>query len=174
MPDQVSARGTGPVQEKQGITVRRWNGKLRKAVLWPIALCALVGLNPATAVGAAELLMFEQRACPFCEAFLREIAPDYPRSRAGGRAPLRRVDIWESRTGGIEGLDPAVFTPTFVLVEDGREVGRLMGYPGRRYFYAEIDALIDRLASGDAEAAAPSSFEPTGSNERPAGSTPAR
>lgn len=106
---------------------------------------ALVVARPGAA-RAAELLMFEQRACPFCDAFHREIEPDYARSRAGQAAPLRRVDIWQSRTGGIEGLDPAVFTPTFVLVENGREVGRLMGYPGRRYFYAEIDDLIDRLA----------------------------
>jgi hypothetical protein len=116
-------------------------------------LCALVGLliwgaalpGAAGNADAAELLMFEQRACPFCAAFNREIAPDYPRSRAGGLAPLRHVDIWESRDGGIAGLDPAVFTPTFVLVENGREVGRLMGYPGRRYFYPEIDRLIDRI-----------------------------
>ena len=103
-------------------------------------------LSPVDA-RAAELLIFEQKACPFCEIFNLEIAPDYPQSRAGRLAPLRHVDIWESRTGGIEGLDPAVFTPTFVLVEDGREIGRLMGYPGRRYFYAEIDQLVDRLAA---------------------------
>lgn len=115
------------------------------------ALAMAAGLTAACVFGApgwaeaAELLMFEQKACPFCDAFKREIAPDYPRSHAGLRAPLRRVDIWDSRTGGVEGLDPAVFTPTFVLVDDGKEVGRLMGYPGRRYFYAEIDALIDRL-----------------------------
>ena len=90
--------------------------------------------------------MFEQKACPFCEAFNREIAPDYPESAAGRAAPLRHVDIWQSRTGGVESLDPAVFTPTFVLVENGREVGRLMGYPGRRYFYQEIEPLIARLA----------------------------
>ncbi|BDA86026.1 hypothetical protein Sa4125_35680 [Aureimonas sp. SA4125] len=89
--------------------------------------------------------MFEQRACPFCARFIEEIAPDYPRSAAGALAPLRRVDIYESRTGDVPGLDPAVFTPTFVLVDGGSEIGRLVGYPGRRYFYGELQALIDRL-----------------------------
>lgn len=110
-----------------------------------LMLFACVAGESSTPAEAAELLMFEQKACPFCEAFNREIAPDYPKSVAGGRAPLRHVDIWESRTGGVEGLDPAVFTPTFVLVDDGKEVGRLMGYPGRRYFYAEIEELIARM-----------------------------
>lgn len=105
-------------------------------------VAAGIGAMPAS---GAELLMFEQKACPFCDAFNREIAPDYPRSRAGAIAPLRLVDIWESRTGGIEGLEPAVFTPTFVLVDDHREIGRLLGYPGRRYFYQEIQILLDRL-----------------------------
>jgi hypothetical protein len=105
----------------------------------------------------AELLMFEQKACPFCAAFNREIAPDYPRSKAGAVAPLRHVDIYECRDGGIHGLEPAVFTPTFVLVEGGREVGRMLGYPGRRYFYPEIQRLIDALPAqgGAATARAP-------------------
>jgi hypothetical protein len=114
------------------------------AVIW--------GIVP---VRGAELLMFEQKACPFCAAFNHEIAPDYPRSRPGRIAPLRHVDIYESRTGGIEGLEPAVFTPTFVLVENGREVGRMMGYPGRRYFYPEIQTLLDKLPQSSAASPAP-------------------
>lgn len=117
-----------------------------------LAAAAIIWLTMP--VQAAELLMFEQKACPFCAEFNREIAPDYPRSRAGGIAPLRHVDIYESRTGGIAGLDPAVFTPTFVLVENGNEVGRMMGYPGRRYFYPEIQALLDKLPAA-AKAPAP-------------------
>jgi hypothetical protein len=107
-----------------------------------LGLVAGAGLSPAS---AAELLMFERKGCPFCARFEREIAPDYPRSAAGASAPLRRVDLADSRTGGIAGLDPAVFAPTFVLVDGTREIGRLVGYPGRRYFYAELQTLIDRL-----------------------------
>lgn len=93
---------------------------------------------------AAELVMFEQPGCPFCRKFDAEIAPDYPQSRIGQVAPLRRVNIWTDRRGGIAGLTPAVFTPTFVLVrDDGTEIGRLEGYPGRKWFYPEIEALME-------------------------------
>ena len=119
------------------------------------SLVVIFSVLAGTGGYAAELLMFEQPACPFCAAFNREIAPDYPQSRAGRMAPLRHVDIHQSRTGGIEGLDPAVFTPTFVLVEKGREVGRLLGYPGRRYFYPEIQSLLDKLPPAPKSAAAP-------------------
>ncbi|SMC35057.1 hypothetical protein SAMN06297251_101267 [Fulvimarina manganoxydans] len=107
---------------------------------------ALVLLVIPISARAAELLMFEQDGCPFCRKFDEEIAPDYPRSEAGQAAPLRRVNIFEDRRGGYDDLMPAVFTPTFVLVDDeGREVGRLEGYPGRRYFYPEIEPMIKRL-----------------------------
>ena len=119
------------------------------------SLVVIFSVLAGTGGDGAELLIFEQPACPFCAAFNREIAPDYPQSRAGRIAPLRHVNIHKSRTGGIEGLDPAVFTPTFVLVEKGREVGRLLGYPGRRYFYPEIQLLLDKLPPAPKSAAAP-------------------
>jgi len=115
------------------------------AAVWLAALFAVGGQ-----ADAAELLMFEQAGCPFCEAFDEEIAPGYPDSLAGQVAPLRRVDIHADRRGGIASLRPAVFTPTFVLLDDaGREVGRLQGYPRRKWFYPEIDALIARLPPGE-------------------------
>ncbi|MBP0614119.1 hypothetical protein [Jiella mangrovi] len=39
---------------------------------------------------------------------------------------------------------PAIFTPTFVVIrDDGREIGRLEGCPGERWFYPEIEVLMD-------------------------------
>jgi hypothetical protein len=109
---------------------------------WLLAMTFSPGL---TVADGAELLMFEQKGCPFCARFEREIAPGYPMSAAGALAPLRHVNIADSRTGDIAGLDPAVFVPTFVLVDGDREIGRLVGYPGSRYFYSEIQALIDQM-----------------------------
>ena len=109
----------------------------------------LLGVTASPSL-AAELLMLERPGCIWCARFDAEIAPAYPKTEAGRTAPLRRVDIHDDRRGGIDTLVPAVFTPTFVLVDDeGREIGRLEGYPGRRWFYPEIDALIDRLPAGE-------------------------
>ena len=116
-----------------------------------VFVCAVLFLlaAPVAPARAAELLMFEQAGCPFCRKFDVEIAPDYPQSRIGRIAPLRRVDIFKDRRGGIAGLVPAVFTPTFVLVgDDGQEIGRLEGYPGRKWFYPEIESILDGEAAG--------------------------
>src|SRR5438270_912553 len=42
---------------------------------------------------AAELVMFEQKGCVWCQKFDREIAPAYDKTSEGKRAPLRRLDI---------------------------------------------------------------------------------
>jgi hypothetical protein len=38
-----------------------------------------------------------------------------------------------------------IFTPTFVLVEDGREIARLRGYPGDQFFWALVDEMLAKL-----------------------------
>lgn len=136
----------------------------RRRAWLPLAMLAALTIVGAWPAEAAELIMFEQAGCPFCARFDAEIAPDYPKSRAGRIAPLRRVDIHEDRTGGIEGLEPAVFTPTFVVVDDdGREIGRLLGYPGRKYFYPEIEALLSGLKpAGDSVSEFPTARSPAG------------
>jgi hypothetical protein len=37
------------------------------------------------------------------------------------------------------------FSPTFVLVEQGREIGRITGYPGADFFWGMLAELIQKL-----------------------------
>jgi hypothetical protein len=102
----------------------------------------------AAAVSAAELVMFEERGCPWCVRFDREIAPAYPRTEEGRRAPLRRIDISQARRSGLRLAAPVTVTPTFVLVEDGAEVGRITGYPGADFFWGMLGEVLARLGPG--------------------------
>ena len=61
-----------------------------RVLLLAALTCALLAIGRAD---AAELVMFEQRGCPWCAAFDREIGPVYAKTPEGARAPLRRVDI---------------------------------------------------------------------------------
>ena len=94
---------------------------------------------------AAELVMFEQAGCPWCEAFDREIAPVYGKTAEGLRAPLRRVDIAHTIPPDLAFIDAERLTPLFVLVEKGREIGRIRGYPGEDHFWGLLGALIKQL-----------------------------
>ena len=98
---------------------------------------------------AAELVMFERAGCAWCEVFDREIAPIYGKTAEGRRAPLRRVNIARKLPQDLVFLDVERLTPVFVLVDRGREIGRIRGYPGDDHFWGLLGVLMKRLnASG--------------------------
>ncbi len=96
-------------------------------------------------VDAAELVMFEQPGCVWCETFDREIAPIYPKTAEGQRAPLRRVNIDQSVPPDLAFIAIERITPQFVLVANGREIGRIRGYPGEDHFWGLLGVLIKKL-----------------------------
>ena len=113
------------------------------------SLFALIGVTFITLmsspVRAAELVMFEQAACPWCQVFNRDIAPGYAKSEEGARAPLRRVDIDRPIPRDLAFIQLERLTPLFVLVDKGREIGRIRGYPGEESFWMQIAVLFRDL-----------------------------
>lgn len=105
-----------------------------------LALAAIAG--PAA---AAELLMLERPGCVWCARFDAEIAPAYPRTEEGRRAPLRRIDLEAPWPADLSHVAPDHVTPTFILVEAGREYGRLRGYPGDNFFWPLLNDMLDGL-----------------------------
>lgn len=101
---------------------------------------------------AAELVMIEQAGCVWCAAFDREIAPVYPKTDEGKRAPLRRVDIDHALPSDLAFLQVERLTPLFILVDNGREIGRIRGYPGDDNFWGLLGVLMKQLDDGAADA----------------------
>ena len=98
---------------------------------------------------AAELIVFEQKGCVWCQRFDREIAPAYDKTAEGQRAPLRRVDIAGQAPADLAFIKRERFTPVFVLIDQGREFGRIRGYPGDIFFWGLLANLIERLDRGE-------------------------
>lgn len=103
-------------------------------------LCVLLALT-MSAAQAAELVMYRRAGCPYCMAWDREIGPIYPKTEIGQRLPLRQVDV-ERGDASVHLTSPIRFTPTFVLVEDGREKARIEGYPGEFFFWGLLEKLL--------------------------------
>jgi hypothetical protein len=101
-------------------------------------------LAPLTAQ-AAELIMFEQKGCVWCQRFNRDIAPAYDKTEEGKRAPLRRVDIDKPQPPDLAFVRRERFTPVFVLVDNGREFGRIRGYPGDTFFWGLLANMLEKL-----------------------------
>jgi hypothetical protein len=113
------------------------------------ALCAsLILLAAASVAQAAELLMFRRDGCPWCAMWDREIGPIYGKTDIGRRVPLRMVDLPRERTAGIRTRGPILYTPTFVLVANGQEQGRIEGYPGEAFFWGLLERLVATLPAG--------------------------
>jgi hypothetical protein len=110
-------------------------------VLMAAAALAVMAL-PAR---AAELVMFENAYCPWCATFHHEIGAIYPKTDEGKRAPLRRVDTDKPIPPDLAFIERERLTPLFVLIDQGREVGRIRGYPGEDHFWGLLGVLLKRL-----------------------------
>lgn len=110
-----------------------------------VVVAALAGLAGPGAAMSAELVMFEQAGCVWCARWNKEIGPAYPNTDEGRKAPLRRVDIHAPLPADLAGIRVERFTPTFVLVENGEEIGRMRGYTGDQFFWFLLDEMLGKL-----------------------------
>ena len=97
------------------------------------------------AAQAAELLMFEAPGCPYCKAWHAQVGVGYPKSGEGQRAPLRVLPLAKANDVGVMLGAPINASPTFVLVDNGKEIGRIVGYPGADFFWAMLGQLVSKL-----------------------------
>lgn len=89
--------------------------------------------------------MFRQAACPWCAAWDRAVGPIYAKTDTGRRAPLRELDISQQNASGVALETRIIYTPTFVLAEGGREIGRIEGYAGEDFFWGRLDRMLQKL-----------------------------
>jgi len=114
--------------------------------LFALLFLGLVNLGPAPAM-AAELIMVEEQGCYWCGRWNEEIAPIYPKTTEGKYSPLRRIDIHDPLPTDINFLASLYFTPTFVLIENGQEIGRIEGYPGEDFFWGLLGRMLTEHTS---------------------------
>ena len=91
---------------------------------------------------AAELIMVERKGCHYCIEWKTDLGPIYPKTEAGQFAPLRVIDAGEAIPTDLNFARKVVFTPTFVLVEGGQEIGRIEGYPGEDFFWGLLEMML--------------------------------
>lgn len=118
---------------------------MRKITLSSLSFL-LIGIG--VSAQAAELIMVEEPGCAWCAKWESELGEIYPKTSEGKYAPLRKVELSElkSKTGpetlGIAATSPVIFTPTFLLLEDGKEIARLQGYPGEDFFWGILEQML--------------------------------
>lgn len=89
-----------------------------------------------------QLVVLEVEDCIYCDVFRRQLLPAYQSSRQGRKAPVRFVDINDPALGEIGLTAPIGTVPTFVVLEDNREIGRIPGLMGHHDFFRAIDYIL--------------------------------
>ncbi len=92
-----------------------------------------------------RLMMVEELGCPWCDRWKAEIGPIYPKTAEGRIAPLVKVMIHDPLADGITLKSPPIYTPTFILLNDGQEVGRIEGYQSDEFFWWFMETMIKQL-----------------------------
>ena len=108
------------------------------------AACVLICISSMATAAWAEfsLVMVEEHGCIWCARWNEEISHIYPKTEEGRAAPLRRMDIHAPRPDDLTFERSLHFTPTFVLMQDGKEVSRLEGYPGEDFFWGLLGMML--------------------------------
>jgi thioredoxin-related protein len=118
-----------------------------------LAIAALLAIAPAAGGRAAletsalpaprlQLLVIEVPGCFYCRLFHRDVVPVYEASPRAQELPLRFLDLKVVKALKLALDRPIDVVPTAVVLRDGKEVGRIAGYPGRDNFMQAISYFL--------------------------------
>lgn len=103
----------------------------------------LLATSAIASLASPQLVMVEEDGCMWCARWNNEISETYPKTPEGKIAPLRRIDIRATRPDDLTFQRGLFFTPTFILIVDGKEVSRLEGYPGEDFFWGLLGKMLN-------------------------------
>jgi thioredoxin-related protein len=89
-----------------------------------------------------ELVVIEVDNCIYCGLFRRDVAPTYTASDRAKAVPMRFVDINAPDVDRLSLTNPIDSVPTVLVLENGREVGRIAGYVGPEIFFHSLNLLL--------------------------------
>lgn len=147
---QFVGKGCRALSNETSLTRRELiNAGWRGGLVWFLAASALVdGLRTGSRAAIVEpagptgvrLIMVEDVGCPYCAKWDREVGAAYPISAEGRFAPLVRRFRRDPDIAFLKGI---VYSPTFVVVQNGEEIGRITGYPAADFFWPMlVDILV--------------------------------
>lgn len=120
-------------------------------VVAALCLCALAAA-PVRAVvdletsalpdSRLEILVVEIDNCIYCGLFRRDVAPTYKVSSRAKTIPMRFIDINAPDVDRLALTAPIDSVPTVLVVENGRELGRIAGYVGPEIFFHSLSRLL--------------------------------
>ena len=89
-----------------------------------------------------ELVVFETRYCGPCRDFRFDTIKPYFQSNRGADIPMHVIDYDYLGTAGRALSKPIETLPTTVVMDHGREIGRIVGNPTHDTFIMKVDEFV--------------------------------
>jgi hypothetical protein len=89
-----------------------------------------------------EVVLFEHADCVYCQVFRRDVLPKYHIAARVAAPPLRFVDIGKDDASSLNLTSRIDMVPTAVVIREGREVGRIVGYWGSASFFQLLAHIL--------------------------------
>ena len=111
---------------------------------WAIIICIAVFLILGiTSAKANELLMFNNKHCGYCKAFLEEVGVNYENEKESYMPSLVIIDAynqpdWFKEAYAENRIKPIRGTPVFIIWNGRKELARLIGYYDKETFYERL------------------------------------
>lgn len=118
------------------VTARHARLGLFALLAWPILP------RPANAAPQLQLMMITKPGCVYCRQWRRDIGPGYSANPLGRQLALFETDIDGPYPDGLALARRPYVTPTFILLRDGAEMGRMEGYVGRDKFWPMLGQMV--------------------------------
>ena len=112
----------------------------RRFGILAFSLAILLAYIPQFAFSATKLIMVTSDHCPFCRAWERDVGSVYDRSLYAPDLPLTRLKMGAIIPDGVALNAPITGTPTFVILRDGAEIDRQVGYENAEMFWWWLSA----------------------------------
>lgn len=99
---------------------------------------------------SAELLYFYDEFCGACQKFDEEVGGIYAKTQEANTLPIKKIEfsVWRKLQDAPyqQALSKRVVgTPTFVVIENGKELDRLVGYSNDELFWLSLAAMRNKL-----------------------------
>lgn len=98
--------------------------------------------EPVAANSNVELIVVEAPGCTYCTVFRRDVLPSYQASERARSVPVRFIDVNDLAVAQLGLGSPINIVPTFVVIKNNKEIGRIPGYVGPENFYHTINYLL--------------------------------
>ena len=103
----------------------------------------LLTIQSVNAKENSLMLMITDKNCLYCIIWEKQIGKIYPKTDIAKKFPLQRIEVKNFINYKKYDLKKTNITPTFILIKNANEEGRIEGYTNPEMFWWQVDEIID-------------------------------